>query len=255
MFFTLSKILFYILMPATWIAACLLWAVFTKNQKRKKTALLLGLILFLFFGNQGIVYKIAYWWEPQPVKISELPDYELGIVLTGVANLEIEPKDRVYLNKGADRVLHTAQLYKLGKLKKILITGGTGKLLGEKFSEANELRKVFLLCGVPDSILILEPDSRNTRENALFSKRVIDSLQLNGTKLLITSAFHMPRAKGCFDKVDLKTTIFPVDFNGSLNPGWTPDVWLIPSEKAFISWFTLIREWLGYCMYWLAGYI
>jgi uncharacterized SAM-binding protein YcdF (DUF218 family) len=255
MFFVLSKILFYLLMPATWIAACLFYAVFSKKPQRKKTALILSLVLFLFFGNSLLVGKISYWWEPQPIKISELPDYELGIVLTGVVNLEMEPRDRVYFHKGADRALHAIQLYKLGKLKKILITGGTGKVTGEKISEARELRKVFLMCGVPDSVLILETESRNTRENAIFSKQVIDSLNLTGNKLLITSAFHMPRSKGCFDKVGIKADIFPTDFNGMSEIVWTPDIWLIPSEKAFMGWYTLIREWLGCAMYKLVGYI
>jgi uncharacterized SAM-binding protein YcdF (DUF218 family) len=242
-------------MPATWIAVCLLCAVFLKNPERKKKALYASVIMFFFFGNLAIIGNILYLWEPKPVKISELADYELGIVLTGVVNLEMEPHDRVYFNKGADRVLHTVQLYKLGKLKKILITGGTGKVIGEKISEAPELKKVMLLCGVPDSAIILECDSRNTHENAIFSKRVIDSLGIKGKKLLITSAFHMPRSKGCFDKVGVETDIFPTDFNGYAGFEWTPDLWLIPSEKAFTGWYIVIREWIGCAMYKLAGYI
>lgn len=255
MFFVLSKILFYLVMPPTWIALCLLYAAFSKQPQRKKKALIAGLVLFLFFGNIALVGKISYWWEPAPAEISKLADYELGIVLTGVVNLEMEPRDRVYFGKGADRALHTIQLYKLGKLKKILITGGTGKVTGEKLSEAVELKKVFLMCGVPDSALILETESRNTYENAIFSKGIIDSLHLTGNKLLITSAYHMPRSKRCFDKAGIATDIYPTDFNGMTNLGWTPDVWLIPSEKAFMGWYVLIREWLGCLMYKLVGYI
>ncbi len=255
MFFVLSKILFYLLMPATWISGSLLYAALTKHPQRKKAGLLTGLILFLFLGNTAIVGKISRLWEPAPVPISELPDYELGIVLTGVVNLDMQPHDRVYFNKGADRVLHTVQLYKTGKIRKILITGGTGKVTGEKISEAPQLKKVFLLCGVPDSVLILETNSRNTRENATFSKKVIDSLGLEGNKLLITSAFHMPRSKGCFDKAGIPTDIFPVDFSHSPTAGWTPDVWLLPSEKALVDWYVLIHEWLGYVMYKIMGYI
>ncbi len=255
MFFVLSKLLFYLLMPATWISAVLLYAVFAKHPERKKKALYASLILFLFFGNAALLNFFNNRWEPDAQQISELPEYELGIVLTGVVNLDMAPHDRVHFGRGADRVLHTIQLYTSGKLKKILITGGTGKLTGEKTSEAVELKKVFLFCGVPDSVLILETDSRNTRENAVFSKRVLDSLGLKGNKLLITSAFHMRRSKGCFDKVKLQTDIFPVDFTGMDHIGWTPDAWLIPSEKAFVGWNVLIREWLGCGMYRLMGYI
>lgn len=255
MFFTLSKVLFYLAMPATWITVCLAFAVFSKNDKRKKIAVITSLVLFVFFGNLAIIGKAFSLWEAKAVKISELPDYELGIVLTGVVNLEQEPQDRVHFNKGADRILHTIQLYKLGKIKKILVTGGSGKLLGEKRSEAPELKKVLLLSGVPDSVIILETESRNTHENAIFSKRVIDSIGLKGNKLLITSAYHMPRAKGCFDKAGLQTDIYPVDFYEISSPELTPDVWLIPSERAYVGWQILIREWIGSVMYRLAGYI
>lgn len=255
MFFILSKLLFYLAMPATWITVCLAYAVFCKNPKRKKIAVISSFVLFLFFGNLAIIGKAFYFWEPKAIEISKLPDYELGIVLTGVVNLEQEPHDRVHFNKGADRILHAIQLYKLGKIKKILVTGGSGKLTGDQRSEAPELKKVLLFCGVPDSVIILETESRNTHENALFSKKVIDSLGLKGNKLLITSAFHMPRSKGCFDKAGIQTDIYPVDFNGMSTLEWTPDVWLIPSERAYIGWQILIREWIGSVMYRLAGYI
>ena len=241
-------------MPAVWIAGSLLYAAFSKNSKRKKIAFFLGGFLFLFFTNVWIENKAFLIWESEPVKISELPDYELGIVLTGVTNHDKEPKDRVYFNKGADRVLHTLQLYKLGKIKKILISGGSGRVTGKPISEGTDMKKVFLLCGVPDSAIILELYSRNTHENALFTKNRLDSLTISGKKLLITSAFHMPRSKACFDKEGVKTDIYPTDFYGG-ETTMTPDVWIIPNEKALGGWQTLIREWLGYFMYWTMGYL
>jgi len=242
-----------LLMPVTWITISLFLALFSKNARIKKKSLYTGLILLLFFGNAGILNQAFLLWEPPPVNLSELPNYEVGIVLTGVMNHDKEPRDRVYFHKGADRVIHTIQLYKIGKIKKIFITGGSGRVTGEKISEAPELKKVFLLCGVPDSAIILESNSRNTRENALFSKRVLDSLGITGKKLLITSAFHMPRSKGCFDRVGLKTDIFPTDYYGGTMT-LTPDVWLIPNEKTYGGWHILIHEWIGYAMYKLMGY-
>ena len=141
----------------------------------------------------------------------------------------------------------------MGKLKKILITGGSGRVTGEGISEATDMKKVFLLCGVPDSVLLLELNARNTHENALFTKKMIDSLSIKGSKLLITSAFHMPRSKACFDKVGLETTIFPTDFSGGATT-LTPDVWVVPSEKAFLGWHVLVHEWMGYIVYKLVGY-
>jgi uncharacterized SAM-binding protein YcdF (DUF218 family) len=253
MFFVLSKILFYLLMPATWIAASLLWCLLDKNAFRKKIALWSALILFFFFSNVWIVNQAFLWWESKPVLIKELPSYELGIVLTGVMNHDKEPRDRVHFHKGADRVLHALQLYKMGKINQILIVGGSGRVTGDIISEAPELKKVFLLCGVPEEAILLETDSRNTYENAVFSKKIVDSLGITGRKLLITSAFHMPRSKACFDKAGLVTDIFPADFSGGTTTN-TPDVWLLPNERAMGGWSVLIHEWLGYIVYKLMGY-
>ena len=241
-------------MPAVWIAICLLVAVFSKNPKRKKIGLYSGLVLFLFCTNVWIENKAFLLWEPEPIKLSELPDYEVGIVLTGVTNHDKSPHDRVYFDKGADRVLHTVQLYKLGKIKKILISGLSGRVTGEPIDEGSDMKKVFLLCGIPDSVLILELHSRNTHENALFTKNLLDSLPIKGKKLLITSAFHMNRSKACFDKEGIETDIFPTDFYGR-ETTMTPDIWIVPNEKALGGWQTLIREWLGYLMYKVMGYL
>jgi len=254
MFFILSKILFYLLTPATWIFASLVGGLVTKKEQRRKRLVLLSLVLFFVFGNHFLANLCFMAWEPTPIALHDVGRYEVGIVLTGVIHSDKTTRDRVFFNKGADRVLHTIQLYKLGKLSKILITGGSGRVIGEKVSEAIELKKVFLYCGVPEKDLIIEPLSRNTRENALFSKYVLDSLGLsNRPLLLITSAFHMPRSKGCFDKVGLKTDTFPVDYYSGKTT-LTPDGWLIPTEKSFSLWHILIHEWLGYFMYLLVGY-
>ena len=61
---------------------------------------------------------LMYDWEPPPKDFHSLPDYEVGIILTGVTNIDKTPKDRTYFNKGADRVTHAVQLYKMGKIKK-----------------------------------------------------------------------------------------------------------------------------------------
>jgi uncharacterized SAM-binding protein YcdF (DUF218 family) len=253
MFFILSKILYYLVMPATCIGGLLIFGILTKNEKRKKIALYSCLTLFLFFGNEWISNQVLLLWEPEPVLLNNIKNYELAIVLTGVTNHDKVPHDRVYFNKGADRVLHTVQLYKMGKIKKILISGGSGRVTGEPISEATDMKKVFILCGVPDSALILELNSRNTHENALFSKKVIDSMNIQGKKLLITSGFHMRRSKACFDKVQLKTDIFTTDYFGG-NTTSTPDVWFLPKEKSFCEWNILIREWVGYLMYKVVGY-
>jgi uncharacterized SAM-binding protein YcdF (DUF218 family) len=207
----------------------------------------------LFFSNSFIINEVLSAWEVESVKFSNIKKYDFGIVLTGVTNSRRTLRDRVNFDKGADRVLHTIQLYKSGKIKKIIISGGSGLLLGDTISEAEELAKVFLLCGVPEQDLILEKKSVNTRENALLTKELIDQKNMKGSYLLITSAFHMRRASLCFNKVGLKTDVFPVDFYTEQRR-FSPDM-LLPNEHALSKWTILSHEILGVITYKVMGYI
>lgn len=170
MFFILSKILFYLVMPMIWIIGILIYSLYTKDLKRKKVAVISATILLLFFSNEYIVNKALLFWEEAPVPIADLQTNYTAIVLTGVTESNKSPKDRIYYNKGADRVLHTLQLYKTHKIKSIIISGGAAVVIGKQVPEAESLKKTFLTAAVPSNAMILETKSRNTRENALFTK-------------------------------------------------------------------------------------
>jgi uncharacterized SAM-binding protein YcdF (DUF218 family) len=254
MFFILSKTLYYLGLPLLWIAAFFIYSYFCKNKKRKILFFKLGLVFLIFFSNRFIINEVISAWEIKPIKFSEVKKYDLGIVLTGVTNSRITPRDRVNFDKGADRVLHTVQLYKSGKIKKILISGGSGLLFGDSISEAEDLAKVFLMCGIPGQDLILEKRSVNTRENALFTKNLLEQKQIKGEYLLITSAFHLRRARQCFNKVGLNPDVFPVDFYSDQRK-FTPDVLLLPNEFALSKWTIIIHEIIGMITYKIMGYI
>ena len=255
MFFYLSKTIYFLLMPATLVAIGLLLSLFLKNRRWKKISLLSTIVLFFLFTNDFIINEIYLRWEIPPTAFRDVPDdYDVGIVLTGIANLQKEPDDRVYFNKGADRIIHAIDLYKRGKIRKILVTGGTGSLKRPDLTEANALLKVLQLFGVPDQDIIIEKESRNTHENALFSARILNESFPNGKYLLITSAFHLRRAEACFGKAGIEADIFSTDFY-SHPTSFTIDSMLLPNESAFDKWQTFIREILGIGAYKIAGYI
>lgn len=255
MFFYLSKTLYFFLMPATLIGISLLLSLFLRNKKWKRGFLISGIFLFFLFTNDFIINEILLWWEVPPTAFVAVPDhYDVGIVLTGIANLQKEPNDRVYFDKGADRIIHALDLYKRGKINKILISGGTGSLKRPDLTEANELVKVLQLFDVPEEDIIIEKQSRNTHENALFSAQILKSNYSNGKFLLITSAFHLPRAEACFEKVGIPTDTFSTDFY--THPTlYTIDSIFLPSESALEKWQTFIKEIIGIIAYKIAGYI
>lgn len=193
------------------------------------------------------------WWEVPPTLVSKLPEYNVGIVLGGITS-DKEPRDRIHVTGAADRILHALHLYREGKIKRIMISGGAGKILKDDIPEAVLLKKILLLSQVPEEDILLESSSRNTRENALFSAEVLRKAYAPQKYLLITSAFHMRRAKACFEKVGLAVDTYSVDMRSEANE-YTPDVLFIPSSGAIGNWEILIREWMGILAYKLSGYI
>lgn len=254
MFFFLSKTLYYLLMPVMWIIVLLVWALITKNAGKKKVILLVAVGLLLFFTNQVISNEAIKAWEAPAIAFADLEEHDVAIVLTGVTNVNKEPLDRVHFQFGADRVMHTVHLYKIGKVKKILISGGGGSSTGERFNESEELKKVFRLCEVPEEDIVLEEASLNTRENAVNTAAILNE-KFNGQKyLLVTSAFHMPRAEACFRKAGVQVTPFATAFYGS-DRDYTIERWFAPAEDGFLTWGILFHELLGMLVYKLMGYI
>ncbi|MBC7923462.1 MAG: YdcF family protein [Ferruginibacter sp.] len=254
MFFVLSKTLLYALMPITWVMGALLYARFTRDERQRKRWLGIGIGMVFLFGNGFLINEALLQWEIPPTPLAEIRQpYDVAIVLTGITNSTKQPRDRVYFEKGADRITHALHLYKLGKVRKILISGGSGLLTGRGGSESDELASFLRLCGVPERDVVVETRSRNTRENALFSAQLLRRHFPNQRYLLVTSAFHLRRAAGCFRQAGVRADGFSADFQ-TAERTFTPDRWLIPSEGAFGKWSLLLHEMTGYAVYKLMGY-
>jgi uncharacterized SAM-binding protein YcdF (DUF218 family) len=255
MFFILSKTLNYLAQPLFITCILLLLSIFLKSTKWKKRCFTISVIALFFFSNDFICNEVAKWWETPATPIASLEKrYEYGILLTGVAKSEMEPDDRVYIGRGADRVTHTIQLYKLGIIRKILISGGNGKIKAVKRQEADVLSDLIQMLGVPSTDILIENTSRNTHESAVEVNKLYGSKIDPSQCLLITSAFHMRRSKASFAKQGWNVDVFSTDFI-SHKRRFTPDSLFIPKEEALGVWQILIREWIGMIAYKVAGYI
>jgi uncharacterized SAM-binding protein YcdF (DUF218 family) len=94
----------------------------------------------------------------------------------------------------------------------------------------------------------VEPDSRNTAENAVFSKHLLDSIMPSSSRrLLITSAWHLPRASLCFQQAGLSCDLFGADYiSENRRANWAK--WLEPDWEALLKWEILVKEWVGYAV-------
>jgi uncharacterized SAM-binding protein YcdF (DUF218 family) len=265
MFFFLSKALFYFLMPITWITFFLLMAVFVKKWRVK--SLKIGVVLFLLFTNPFLANEMYLFWEMPPTPIKEVKQYEIGIVLTGMSNSGKEPKDRIYASQGIDRLLQAVRLYKEGKIRKIVIVGISEEVdlmrREEKLPKRTYTYKDMLkdMC-VKERDIWIEPKSMNTYENAQLSAQFLEenkgklNFELNSDKnqiLVITSAFHLRRSLGCFEKAGLQIDGFSTDFIATERKNTLTILSLIPTEDAMAKWGRIIHEMVGYVVYDVTG--
>jgi uncharacterized SAM-binding protein YcdF (DUF218 family) len=255
MFFILSKTLNFLTLPFTLICIVFIASAIVRNVVWKKRLFVGALGATLLLSNDFLANEAMRAWEVRAVPYDRMGSHDVGIVLTGATISGLEPKDRVYFQRGADRVTHTVQLYKSGLLKKILISGGTGALVAADEPEADKFRKVMLMMGVDDGDIIIENDTRNTHESAVRVKVMLDSLQVPPENcLLITSAFHMRRSLACYRKVGMSIETFSTDFYAHPR-SFYPDVLLIPKIEAMYLWQKLFKEWAGLFAYKMAGYV
>lgn len=255
MFFILSKTLNYLTMPLVIVCLLLLASAITRSKRWKPRFFRIGLLLLLFFTNDFIANEVLKRWEIPATPIASINrKYDLAIILTGVTKSNMKPDDRVYFQRGADRVTHTVQLYKLGIVKKILVSGGDGNLIERGRKEADEISDALQLMGVPREDILIENQSKNTNESASAVAAMLEKSYRPDQCLLITSAFHMRRSLACFKKVGWAMDTYSTDFI-THERKFTPDTLIIPRIDGLIMWNTLIKEWTGMFAYKLAGYI
>lgn len=255
MFFFLSKTLNYLVMPLTMVCALLLISRLVRRDVWRKTLLVTGIVLLFLFSNEFIANELMRGWEVDAKPYDGMRKHKLGIVLTGAVMPQLKPDDRVFFQKGADRVVHTVQLYKLGLIEKILVSGGSGRLIDIQEREADRFKEVMVLMGVPDSAILLENETRNTHESAKEVAKILSRLDYSSDEcLLITSAFHMRRSLACYRKAGWPVEAFSTDFYAH-SGDYYPDSFFLPKIEALIIWHKLIREWVGFVAYWIAGYV
>ncbi|MBL0343414.1 MAG: YdcF family protein [Bacteroidetes bacterium] len=245
----------FILSPLTWIVVLMILGFCMKNGSRKRILFVASFTLLLFFTNPFVAHKVVDIWELQPYNSNAIEQpYDVGILLGGSLKYYDSLIGRPVYSQSVDRLLQTIALYKERKIKKILLSGGSGVLLEPENKESVLVLRVLLQSGVLLSDVMIENESRNTYENALFSTKIINGKCKGCRVLLITSAFHMRRSIACFKKAGLNVTPFPVD-KKSRKPQWTPDRTLLPDIESLGFWDMLSHEWVGMISYKMAGYI
>lgn len=221
----------------------------------KKRFLGAGLLLLILFSNPWITNRFLLWWEISPVNAITIKEpYDVGVVLGGCMRYYDNNTNRVVYGNSVDRLLQAIDLYKKGKIKKILLSGGSGYISFPEWRESIYLAAVLQQSCIPDSAVIIEKESRNTRENAVETAKILKGGKFGQRFLLITSGTHMIRSLACFKKAGITLDPYAVDGRGG--PGiYALDKLIKPDSDNLTDWDAMLHEWMGMLTYKIAGYI
>jgi uncharacterized SAM-binding protein YcdF (DUF218 family) len=253
MFFVLSKIFEFVGSPTQVALAILALGAalaYTRYSKwgRRLTTLSAVLLLLMAYGPVGhmITVPLETRFPAQPDDIDPPPD---GIVVLGGSLSDaLNPRhDHPTFSGSAERVTAPLELLQRYPKARLVFTGGSGSLLGSSSPEAQLVRRFWRAVGLDQGDVVYEDRSRNTFENALFTRDLVKPKQ--GERwLLITSAMHMPRAVGVFRETGFPVIAYPVDFhtNGEFWRQGPP-----PDGQGVVD--SAVHEWLGLVAYRLTG--
>jgi uncharacterized SAM-binding protein YcdF (DUF218 family) len=242
MYFIFSKVLLFLLFPLNWIIVFLLIALFSKRQKLKRKCFVIGMALLIIFSNPLLLYLFAKNWDINPVPLNKNKIYSAVIVLGGFSG-EDKNGNGVF-NQEADRFIQGVKLKETGQVSHILISSGNGNLQQSNFKEAAWAREELKKFNLPDSGILIEQNSRNTFENAAFSKQILKKAHLSPPYILVTSAFHMRRSLYIFNKVGLSVIPFPSG-RVAANAKFYASDYIMPDAGTLIGWNFYFKELVG----------
>ncbi|MBU3662701.1 MAG: YdcF family protein [Bacteroidetes bacterium] len=254
MFYFLSKVLYGMVAPVSIIILLLLIYLLT----RIKVYVYWAFGLLLFFTNPFIAQTVMGWYEVEPIVLEKTDRFDAILVPSGfAASYKIDEQLRVNFSDGNDRMLQAIDLYKRGFAKRIIYTGGSDTIFGDYEPESKLGKEFMVKCGIPDSAIWIETKSMNTYQNAAFTAKMLtmkNTAWQQKRYLLVTSAFHMYRARKCFQKQGFEVTAYSSDLR-SIRAKDTILNTLIPNYGGLQIWTYLLKEWIGLLVYAMKGYI
>ena len=255
MFYYLSKISQFFLMPSNIIAAMMfVGAVMIAYGRVTPLARRLlggGAALLLLCG----VLPLGNWLVlplEQRFERGRLPEHAVGIlILGGFETARVtQGRGNFNTNEAGERLTEALLLARRLPKSRVIFTGGVGGLRGGDLDTAGPVGRYLREVGIDSDRIVLEGQSRTTYENAVFTRVLLEPLP--GEKyMLVTSAYHMPRAVGVFRAQGFDVIPWPVDFRTAGPGDWLSLFATIPEGLERVD--LAIKEWIGLIAYRVSG--
>jgi uncharacterized SAM-binding protein YcdF (DUF218 family) len=255
MLFIASKLLSIVFEPGNFLLLLLMLGLWRLAATRRRRGMLL--VGFAAWAYLLIAVLPLAQWAIAPLENRfpsprELPAQVDGIVMLGgavIPSLTLA-HGQAALNEAGERVTETFVLAQRYPAARVVLAGGNGEIHPSGISEAAATSDLLVAMGLDAKRLILEERSRTTYENAIYAKPLADP-KPGETWLLVTSAYHMPRAIGCFRQVGWETVAYPVDYQSG--DGWRLDAFALADNLMVLK--RAAHEWSGLAIYYLTGRI
>jgi uncharacterized SAM-binding protein YcdF (DUF218 family) len=248
--FFFSKLLSAITQPMFWLALWWTVALLVLMRRRRPAVVMLwaGLVVLGLLGFRAIPDALLRPLENRyTTPAADAVDRHVGVIVLGGATGSpdiFEAHGQVPLGDAAERMTVPVGWMRRHAGLKLVFSGGEGRLLKTGVSEAQLAEAFYREQGLDMKRVELEGGSRNTRENA---QRVAALLgeRCKSPWLLVTSAWHMPRAMAEFEAVGCKVTPYPVDFMTGASTSLTE----YSLAASLLRWQMALHEWLGAAVY------
>lgn len=253
MFFAASKLVWLVAVPSNLLplAGLVGLALGLRWPRLGGAVAALSLSALLLFGMSPLARLVALPLEQRFPAYAEDGRPVAGIIVLGgsVEASDSMRRGQLVMNGAGERMVALGDLARRYPEARLVFSGGPGAL-GEFGSESTAVRRFAGALGVAPERITFEGASRNTRENARFTAALVPPR--SGERwLLVTSAFHMARAVGCFRAVGYEVSAYPVDYR-TAGPE-ALEAFSLGSDGLSLLDFAA-KEWVGLLAYRVAGY-
>lgn len=253
MFFILSKTAAVLLLPSSLIVIVGVLGLLLLAMRRRAGLWLISasLTMLIVAGVSPLAAVLGHVLESRFPPWDPARGAPHGLVVLGGAILpELSRQHGApVLGSDAGRVVAIAKLARDYPDARIIYSSGDASLRGDRLPEAPFLYPLLDRFGIPRARVELESRSRNTAENAVFSKEI--ARPKPGERwLLVTSAQHMPRAVGCFRRAGFDVEAYPAVWHTGLKVAYWPS-FSIGRNLARLD--LVANEWIGLFVYWITG--
>ncbi len=256
MFFVVSKLFWMFASPIDLLLiAALVGALYSGGRHARigRSLAIAALLILIAVAMTPVGLLLAAPLEdrfPQPP--ADMPPPHGIIILGGALNDTVTPTRGQSTFDEGERVVEAAILAKRFPEARIVFSGGHGSLVPGVGSEAVEVRNLLADLGVDPARVTLEDKSRNTDENARFTATLVHP-EPTQRWLLVTSAYHMTRSMGLFEKAGFNVIPYPVAYR---TPGNLGDLtWDFDPARNLRIFSIAMKEWIGLAAYWATGRI